>query len=304
MNITVAICTWNRAELLEKTLNNFLSLIVTDEFDWELIIVNNNCTDQTDETVESFEGKLPLTLIHEPTPGLSNARNTAVREAKGEYIVWTDDDVLLNKNWLIAYVEAFIKYPAAAVFGGPVEPWFEGEPPRWLVQGWKHVASSYAVRDLGNSEIRFQQKGNIIPYGANFAVRLKEQVENLYDPHLGLVGNKRIMGEEVTVLRQILSVPGAVGWWLPKAKVKHWLPKERQSLQYIKKYYVGHGVTKKLQKTNILNNRKTLFGRPRKIYKKLIIGYLKYVPQRIFCGSNVWLRTYVKNCTLWGKFKK
>ena len=82
------------------------------------------------------------------------------------------------------------------------------------------MANSYAVRNLGNSEIPFQQKGNIIPYGANFAVQLKEQVENLYDPHLGLVGDKRIMGGEVTVLRQILSVSGAMGWWLPNAKVK------------------------------------------------------------------------------------
>ena len=304
MKVTVAICTWNRSDLLNKTLENMLQLRADESFSWELIIVNNNCTDDTDQVTMKFSDRLPIKYISEPTPGLSNARNAAVRNATGDYVIWTDDDVLVDENWLMAYVEAFIKYPEAAVFGGPVEPWFDGEPPRWLIQGWEHVAGSYAVRDLGNSEICFQQKGNIIPYGANFAVRFKEQVENLYDPHLGLVGDKRIMGEEVTVLRQILSVPGAVGWWLPNAKVKHWLPKERQSLRYIKKYYVGRGKTRKLQKPEVLNNRKTLFGRPRKMYKKLIIGNSKYIIQRIFYDSKVWLQTYVKNCILWGEFKK
>ncbi len=304
MKVTVAICTWNRSDLLNKTLENMLQLKADESFSWELIIVNNNCTDDTDQVIMIFSDRLPIKYVSEPTLGLSNARNAAVCNATGDYIIWTDDDVLVDKNWLIAYVEAFIKYPDATVFGGPVEPWFEGEPPRWLIQGWEHVANSYAVRDLGNSEIRFQPKGDIIPYGANFAVRLKEQAENLYDPHLGLVGDKRTMGEEVTVLRKILSVPRAVGWWLPKAKVRHWLPKERQSLQYIKKYYVGRGVTRKLQKTDILNNRKTLFGRPIKMYKQLIIGHSKYVVQHIFYDSKVWLRTYVKNCTLWGEFKK
>lgn len=304
MKITIAICTWNRSDLLTKTLENMLQLKADESFSWELIIVNNNCTDDTDQVITQFSDRLPIKRVSEPTPGLSNARNAAVRNATGDYIIWTDDDVLVDENWLIAYVEAFIKYPEAAVFGGPVEPWFEGEPPRWIIQGWEHVASSYAVRDLGNSEICLQQKGNIIPYGANFAVRLKEQVENLYDPRLGLVGDKRIMGEEVAVLRQILSVAGAVGWWLPKAKVKHWLPKERQSLQYIKKYYVGHGETRKRRKTNVLNNKKNLFGRPRKLYRKLIIGCSQYAVQRIFCDAKVWLRTYVEICILWGKFKK
>jgi len=304
MKVTVAICTWDRSGLLTKTLENMLQLKADESFSWEMIIVNNNCTDDTDQVIMKFSDRLPINRVSEPTPGLSNARNAAVCNATGDYIIWTDDDVLVDENWLIAYVEAFNKYPKAAVFGGPIKPWFEGEPPCWIIQGWEHVATSYAVRDLGNSEICFEPKGDLIPYGANFAVRLKEQVENLYDPRLGLMEDKRIMGEEVTVLRQILSVPGAEGWWLPKAKVKHWLPKERQSLQYIKKYYVGRGVTRKLQKTDILNNRKTLWGRPRKIYKKLIVGYSKYAIQRIFYGSNIWLRTYVKNCRVWGELKK
>ena len=100
MFITVAICTWNRAILLDKTLTQMHRLCVPDDVEWELLVVNNNCSDDTDAVIGRHADILPIRRIHEMKTGLSNARNTAVHNAKGDYIIWTDDDVLVDEKWL------------------------------------------------------------------------------------------------------------------------------------------------------------------------------------------------------------
>jgi len=76
--ITVAICTWNRARLLDQTLNHMRNLQIPPDVDWELLVVNNNCTDQTDTVIERYEGDLPIRRLFEARPGLSHARNRAL----------------------------------------------------------------------------------------------------------------------------------------------------------------------------------------------------------------------------------
>lgn len=291
MKISVAICTWNRADLLNKTLANLLNLTDSDDYEFELIVVNNNSTDRTDEVISTYEGRLPLRRIFEQTPGLSNARNAAVRAARGDYIIWTDDDVLVDKDWLIAYARAFIKWPEVVVFGGPIEPWFEGTPPDWLKKGWLHIADAYAVRDLGNDPIPLSVKGNIIPYGANFAIRMSEQVRFLYDPKLGLNAGEIILGEETQVVASILS-EGFEGRWVPNAKVRHWLPKSRQSLKYIKKYYIGQGKT--MCQTNLNGPSIKIFGYSRRHLRTSIESYVEYLYKKSFSSPDIWLQCLVR----------
>ena len=94
MLVTVAICTWNRAALLDQTLARMRALSIPTGTEWELLVVNNNCTDHTDSVIAKHTGALPIRRIAEPTPGLSFARNAALAAAKGEHLLWTDDDVL------------------------------------------------------------------------------------------------------------------------------------------------------------------------------------------------------------------
>src|SRR5690348_908357 len=97
--LTVAICTWNRARALRTTLEQLTRVRVPAGAAWELLVVNNNCTDDTDAACREFETRLPIRLLHEPTPGQSHARNLAIRESRGAYIAWTDDDVLVDEGW-------------------------------------------------------------------------------------------------------------------------------------------------------------------------------------------------------------
>jgi glycosyltransferase involved in cell wall biosynthesis len=98
--VTVAICSWNRAALLRETLKQMTHLERDDSFDWELLVVDNNSTDQTPDVLAEFAGQLPLRVLREPKPRKSNAANLVVKEARGEYILWTDDDVLVEPDWL------------------------------------------------------------------------------------------------------------------------------------------------------------------------------------------------------------
>ena len=134
MLVTVAICTWNRARLLEQTLEGLRGLQVPAGTDWELLVVDNNSTDDTADVLRHFEGRLPLTAIPETRQGHSHARNAAVVRARGELLLWTDDDVIVDPGWIAAYVSAAAAWPEAAFFGGTVEPWFATAPPDWLAR--------------------------------------------------------------------------------------------------------------------------------------------------------------------------
>ena len=171
----MAICTRNRADLLDRTLEQMTRMLVPDRTIWELLVVNNGSTDNTDQVITEYAGRLPIRALSELEVGLSTARNAAVREAAGEYLLWTDDDVLVDKGWLAAYLVAFEQHPEAVIFGGPILPSFENPPPRWLHRSLHlpSVAGALALRNVRTTSVHLTT--DRLPFGANFAVRAAEQ---------------------------------------------------------------------------------------------------------------------------------
>jgi len=299
MKITVAICTWNRSALLKETLEQAARLSVPQGIEWELLVVNNNSTDATDEVLASFKERLPLRTVFEREPGLSNARNRAAREAAGHYILWTDDDVLVEEGWLKAYAEAFSEWPEAAVFGGNIEPWFAGEPPRWLPRVWSRVASAYASRDLGQQAIPLSQE--VMPFGANFAVRTEEQRNYLYDPHLGVRPDSIMGGEETTVIRSMLA-DGHTGRWVPRARVRHYIPEARQTIAYLRRYFTGYGEYC-ARHDDAEDAAPRLFGKPRWLWRQAFASELKYRLRRIVSSPEVWIEDLIAASQAWGQLR-
>src|ERR1700749_4624022 len=109
MFITVGICTFNRAESLRRTLDSLVAMEVPQDVAWEVVIVNNNSTDHTEEVIDAFRDRLSVRREFEPRPGKSNALNRAIDAAEGDYILWTDDDVVVDAGWGRAYVEGFMR---------------------------------------------------------------------------------------------------------------------------------------------------------------------------------------------------
>jgi len=294
---TVAICTWNRAPLISRALEQ-LTRIEQPRGAWEIIVVNNNSTDETERVVDAFVDRLPLRRVFEPAPGLSHARNTAVRYATGDFVVWTDDDALVGARWLVAYERAIERWPEAAVFGGPIRPRFEGTPPPWLSNTWGEAANAFAIRELGRDP--FELDRDRIPYGPNFVVRMREQRQFPYDPKLGRKHGSGRLGEETAVIRSILA-SGGIGWWVPDAVVEHWIPKERQTVNYLRDYYTLLGQTYYHWDPF---GTSTLWGRPRWLWRKTAQAEIAYTIARLSGNPHRWMKALVDASILWGAIRR
>jgi glycosyltransferase involved in cell wall biosynthesis len=239
--ISVAICTWNRAGLLRRTLAALAAAHPPRRWKWELVVVLNNCTDATPMVLDEFRARLPIVDTTELRPGHANARNRAIEAASGDVILWTDDDVLVHPDWLCAYEQAFEQWPQAGIFGGPIVPRFEGDVPAWLQRSWHLCGSAFAVRAVPQGAAGIVLEGEDFPFGANFAIRADAQRRWRYDGQLGRRPGRWLLGgEELAVIRAILA-DGGTGRWVPEATVEHIIPQERQSVDYLRRYFEGHG---------------------------------------------------------------
>jgi glycosyltransferase involved in cell wall biosynthesis len=271
MLVTVAICTWNRARLLDQTLAGMRQLRIPEGHTWELLIVNNNSTDDTDEVIERHAAHLPIQRLLEQQQGLSNARNCALAHTRGELLVWTDDDVLVDPDWLAAYVETAMKYPSAGYFGGAVEPWFESKPPGWVNRNLDLLQGPFALRDLGPGIRPFV--GRETPFGANMGFRTVELRGFEFDPRLGRVGTGMLSGDE-TYLIDRLRAEGRTGIWIGTARVRHFIPAARMTTSYVWNFFHGLGRTRQLL---IPYNRDVpLMGSgPRWIWRRFLLARAK-----------------------------
>lgn len=238
MDVSVVICTFDRAALLERTLKSVTELRVPEGIEWELIVVNNNCTDRTDEVIDQFSSRLPIRRVFESRQGLSNARNAGAGRASGDLVIFTDDDVQLAPVWLSAYLEAAARWPEAAYFGGPIEPWFESTPPTWVSNNLDLLGGMLGIRDFGSSEGPLPKQMD--PFGANMAFRRRVLGGTPFDPGLGIVGRAWAGGEETLMFEQ-LRRQGFHGIAVPAAKVRHFVSDKNMSRTHLWNWAFGWG---------------------------------------------------------------
>lgn len=285
MFATIAICTLNRAESLRRTLDSLEAMRVPKDLQWEVVVVNNGSTDHTDEVIASYAGRLPIRREIEPRRGISSARNRAVDAAKGEYIIWTDDDTVVDRDWLAHYIMAFRRWPESAVFGGAIIPRYESPVADWLGACEHLLGLVYAIRDFGNAPIRISRNEGPALYGANFAVRAAEQRRVRYDLNLGMAPGRGRLGEESAVMAGILAT-GAHGYWLPDTRVEHCISHQRQTAAYIAYYFAAQG------ETAALVQRETgplLFGVPRWTWRCVAENWLRYRVHSLISPAPVWM---------------
>jgi glycosyltransferase involved in cell wall biosynthesis len=272
MLVSVAICTWNRCELLRQTLEQMTRLHVDADLAWELVVINNGCSDATSEVIAAFTGRLPVREVVELQPGLSRARNRAVNEAKGDYILWTDDDVLVDEGWLTAFLETVRRFPDAAVFGGPIEPWFPVAPDPVLLTSFPLLRLGFNGVHHGDVERRLEPDQYV--WGANMAVR-RAAIDGLrFDPTLGVCQTDIKLGEEKDLIRRVRERGGDV-IWSPAMRVRHYVGPSRMTRPYLTKFYAGHGRT--CMREGGIPAGVRLFGAPRWIWRKCAVSAVEHV---------------------------
>jgi glycosyltransferase involved in cell wall biosynthesis len=274
---SVAICTWNRAALLDQTLAQCQKLKVDEP--WELIVVNNNCTDDTDAVVRKFEAILPVRLIHERSPGKVSALNRAIAEARGTYLLFTDDDALVEPDWVSRTLACFRETAADMVFGR-VTPWWETAPPTWFAP---LLSANFALLDYGDTPFVADTMAKS-PFGVNYAFRKSVFDEiGLYKTDLGPRGGQGFGGEDDEIFRRMLLAKKKVQYD-PAILVRHFVPKLRCEKAYHRmRSWRGSGDHLALLKDEALQypHLPTVFGTPRYFWR-INLGYvISYVKSMI-----------------------
>ncbi len=171
MNISVILCTYNRSQSLARALDSIVAQSLPEVLAWEILVVDNNSSDETREVVEDYCRRYPGRFRYsiEPTQGLSYARNRGIREALGEIVVFTDDDVTVESNWL-QNLTGSLHDDAWAGAGGKTLPANTYSVPRWLPHDEsQNFQGMFSLFDLGDSACELHQP----PFGANMAFRKK-----------------------------------------------------------------------------------------------------------------------------------
>jgi glycosyltransferase involved in cell wall biosynthesis len=222
--ITVVICTWNRAELLDQTLTQMHQLRIPSGMEWELIVVNNDCSDHTDRVIASHAVHLPIVRVFEGKPGQGHARNAGLRAARGEYLLWTDDDVLVDPSWVEATLNAFETFGADLIYG-KAEPWWEVPPPSWFSSLF---LGHFALVDLGTQPLVITDPKRS-GFGVNHAFRTATLRElGGYCPELGYCKSGGGAGEDMDMFTRTFDA-GKIIAYTPHSIVHHFIPSARCS---------------------------------------------------------------------------
>jgi glucosyl-dolichyl phosphate glucuronosyltransferase len=276
MLISVAICTWNRCDILRLTLDRLAEIRVPAGLEWEVLIVDNNCTDRTTEVARAFDGRLPIRLVFEPQPGASHARNLALDEAHGEYIAWVDDDVLIAEDWLVALVDAIERRPLVDVFGGPIEPWFPTAPDPVLLTAFPALANGFCGLDYGGDEMPLREGQPL--FTSNMAIARRVTAGLRFNPALGGTAGSGVCGEDVEFLNAIRARGGAV-LWVPRMRVKHYVDPARTTLSYLRRFYFDRG--RSFVRQRGCDDVPHLLGAPRWCWRALVQHYTRYTALRL-----------------------
>src|SRR3990172_1518395 len=232
VKISVVVCTYNRSGLLKDVVR---SLQEQDfEGDSEIIIVDNNSTDNTKNVVEelSTTSPIPIRYFFENKQGLSHARNRGIDEAHGEIVAFIDDDAVAERQWLSSLISAYDD-PRVACVGGQIKLLWLSERPEWLVPS---METSLGRLDYGDTikELKYPQT----PFGGNISFR-----KNIFDrvkkfsTDLGRDAKTLLSNEELELCARLVEE----GWiikYVPNAVIHHKVAPERlEKLWFIHRYY-------------------------------------------------------------------
>jgi glycosyltransferase involved in cell wall biosynthesis len=238
--ISVIVCTYNRAKLLSTALSS-LEEQALDESRYEVLVINNNSTDGTQELALEFVARhRNFSVIVENSQGLSHARNRGWKEAKGEYVAYIDDDCKPPPQWLTVGFNT-INNHEADVFGGPYYPFYVSNKPRW----WK---DSYRTREHAE-KARFLRTNEKLSGGNIFFRRSLLETSPGFNSGLGMSGKRIGLGEEDALLMYLHGAkPGLRVYYEPTLFVYHLVHPNKMTLKWaIRKRFAEGRYAEKLR---------------------------------------------------------
>lgn len=229
LDVSVVIATRDRAALLQQTLEG-LQKQKTGSLSWEVVIIDNGSSDDTQSVLKRPWEGLTLVKLVEDVAGKSRALNQALERVRGTLLVFTDDDVLPVPVWLSSLYAAFIKYPSAQVFCGPITPAFPPETPYWL-RSHPYLYRMFGALEPGLPEGPLPKPW--MPFGANYAIRASAVEHERFRLDLGpSLENGPMFQEDTEFIGRFSKTAGNV-IFSPSARIIHQIPVWRTKLEYL-----------------------------------------------------------------------
>jgi glycosyltransferase involved in cell wall biosynthesis len=235
MEISVIICCYNSTQRIKTTLMHLAKQKLIG-MSCEIIMVDNNCTDDTVELTgaywKSVDQPFELRILHEQRAGLSYARKKGVDAAKGEFILFCDDDNWLAEDYLQKAVNIMQSNQSIGALCGQNIAVTDGQFPNWFYTYQRNYAAGVINLDSGD----VTNNGWI--WGAGFITR-KKLLNNLWQAGFenyttDRKGNQLTTGGDVEICKWII-LAGYKLWYDETLKLKHCIPQNRLTKEYIKK---------------------------------------------------------------------
>ena len=272
IKISVVICTYNRANFIQDAMDSLYHQTINKK-QYEIIIVNNNSTDNTTEVCETWINSHKdayFAFLNEHKQGASFARNTGANLTKGNLLCFMDDDAIAEPDYLERIIAFFEAHPDAGGLGGRIIPNYVPEEPKWM---------SYYVSSLvGNfdySPIVTVFSPNKYPLESNMIIRKKDfdAVGGFNEALPGVVGTLRIGGEGKDFFFKLKAI-GRVIYYDPAIKVQHVVEVSKLTKEYMYRVASGIGRGEKVRTLKISKSA----------YIKKIIEYLIKLLASIMLG--------------------
>ena len=281
MDVSIVISTYNRCGLLDGALRALLCQS-PQPVNYEIVVVDNNSTDQTRPLVEALATQNPekLKYLFEAKQGLSYGRNAGIAAAKAPIIAFTDDDVRVAPDWVWEIKAGFAANPDIDFLGGKVVPRWPAEPPPWLTNAnW----SPLALLDYGDRPLFVDSKNQRCLIGANFAFRRRafEKV-GLFKTDFQRVKDGIGSLEDHEILLRLWRV-GSRGLYLPELIATAEIEPDRMEKHYHRKWHASHGRFYAALRSEEVERSKLgkLFGVPAHFYRQAFSDLAGWIRARI-----------------------
>jgi glycosyltransferase involved in cell wall biosynthesis len=305
MDVSVVVCTYNRAPSLGLTLRALDVQVTPPDLTWELVVVDNNSADATRSVVDAFTAtaRIQVRYLFEPQQGLSHARNAGIAHARGGIVAFTDDDVRPEPDW-VAGVNAALRETGADIVGGRILPAWDHPPPAWL-EARPFLRGPLAIMEhpMLGPVVEAGRIPNV--WGANMAFR-REVFERagLFDPRRGVTGRKLYRGEEVELLRRALAA-GYRAVYDPRVVVWHRIAAGRMRRRYVSRLYFERAEGDVLAQA--APQGRLLLGVPPFVYRRTahrLGGWLWAAARRCPDTFDRWLESCEAVGSVWGLWKR
>ena len=245
MRLDVVIPTHNRAWLLPRTLESLLNAERPQGLDVRVVAVDNRSTDDTRAVIESFMGRFAgrLSYLYESRPGRSHALNAGIAAATGDLVGMIDDDEEVDRQWLMTIATAFAD-SGTDFIGGPYLPVWGAERPAWLGTGY---GSAVGWAECGPDIHQYGPGFDAMLMGGNAVIRrsILERV-GPYAADLGRTPGGRLLScEDEDMFARLLAI-GARGFYRPDLIIHHYVPPERLTKRYFRRWCFWRGVSQGL----------------------------------------------------------